>query len=150
LDPAGRKEVLDFIEQLRGQCTVFMSTHILADVERVCDTVGIINHGKLVIEAPREELLARYAIPAFEVEVDAQSREALTQWVEALSQQPWVKTTSVDGLVARVVVSDVDTAKRELPALITWGGLILNRYEVIRPSLEDVFLQLVGQEEAVK
>ena len=70
LDPIGRKEVLDFIEQLRGQCTVFMSTHILADVERVCDTVGIINRGRLVTEAPREALLAQYAIPAFEVEVD--------------------------------------------------------------------------------
>ncbi len=70
LDPLGRKEVLDFIEQLRGQCTVFMSTHILADVERVCDTVGIINRGKLVTEAPREELLAQYAVPALEVEVD--------------------------------------------------------------------------------
>ncbi|OGO61570.1 MAG: multidrug ABC transporter ATP-binding protein, partial [Chloroflexi bacterium RBG_19FT_COMBO_49_13] len=45
LDPEGRKEVLDFIGSLRGQCTVFMSTHILADVERVCDTVGIINQG---------------------------------------------------------------------------------------------------------
>ena len=57
LDPAGRKEVLEMIAGLRGQCTVFMSTHILADVERVCDTVGIINHGKLVVEAPQAELL---------------------------------------------------------------------------------------------
>ncbi len=40
LDPGGRKEVLDMIQGLRGQCTVFMSTHILADVERVCDTRG--------------------------------------------------------------------------------------------------------------
>src|SRR5512143_3738028 len=64
LDPAGRKEVLEFIEQQRGQCTVFMSTHILADVERVCDTIGIINRGKLVTSSPREALLERYAIPA--------------------------------------------------------------------------------------
>ena len=45
LDPAGRKEVLDLIEALQGQCTVLMSTHILDDVERVCDTVGIISGG---------------------------------------------------------------------------------------------------------
>jgi ABC-2 type transport system ATP-binding protein len=150
LDPAGRKEVLEFIEQLRGQCTVFMSTHILDDVERVCDTIGIINRGKLVTAAPREALLGQYAIPAFEIEVDAQSPTGLSAWSEALRQQPWVKSISIDGLVARVMVSDVEIAKRELPALITWGGLLLNRYEVIRPSLEDVFLQLVGQEEATK
>ena len=53
LDPAGRKEVLSMIEGLRGPCTVFMSTHILADVERICDTVAIIDHGKLVINAHR-------------------------------------------------------------------------------------------------
>jgi len=51
LDPMGRKEVLEVIEHLRGQTTVFMSTHILADVERVCDTVGIIDHGKIVAQA---------------------------------------------------------------------------------------------------
>jgi len=147
LDPAGRKEVLEFIEQLRGQCTVFMSTHILADVERVCDTVGIINRGKLVTSAPRDALLAQYAVPAFEVEVDAQCEEGLTRWSNALGKESWVKTVLVDGLVARVIVSDVEVAKRELLASITQAGLILTRYEIVRPSLEDVFLQLVNQEE---
>jgi ABC-2 type transport system ATP-binding protein len=147
LDPVGRKEVLDFIEQLRGQCTVFMSTHILADVERVCDTVGIINRGKLVTAAPREALLAQYAIPAFEVEADAKFEAALVPWSEALRRVTWVTTISLQGLVARVIVNDVEAAKRELLASITQAGLILTRYEVVRPSLEDVFLQLVGQEE---
>jgi ABC-2 type transport system ATP-binding protein len=147
LDPAGRKEVLDFIEQLRGQCTVFMSTHILADVERVCDTVGIINRGKLVTSAPREKLLAQYAIPAFEVEVDSQMETALLGWTNKLKLAPWVKSLSVKGLVARVIVSDVNLAKRELLASINQAELTLTRYEVVRPSLEDVFLQLVGEEE---
>jgi ABC-2 type transport system ATP-binding protein len=150
LDPQGRKEVLDFIEQLRGQCTVFMSTHILADVERVCDTVGIINRGKLVTAAPREALLAQYAVPAFEVEVDENSGAALTPWIEALRREAWVTSISLQGLVARVIVNDVEAAKRELLAHVTQAGLILNRYEVVRPSLEDVFLQLVGQEEGLR
>ncbi|MDD4877328.1 MAG: ABC transporter ATP-binding protein, partial [Dehalococcoidales bacterium] len=45
LDPMGRREVLNLIEQMRTETTVFMSTHILSDVERVCDVVGIINQG---------------------------------------------------------------------------------------------------------
>jgi ABC-2 type transport system ATP-binding protein len=147
LDPVGRKEVLDFIEQLRGQCTVFMSTHILADVERVCDTVGIINRGKLVTAAPREALLAQYAIPAFELEVDGQTEATLIPWSEGLKQESWVKNISLEGLVARVIVNDIATAKRELLASIIQAGLILTRYEVVRPSLENVFLHLVGQEE---
>ncbi len=147
LDPVGRKEVLEFIEHLRGQCTVFMSTHILDDVERVCDTVGIINKGKLVTAAPREALLAKYAIPALEVEVDARSEAQLLPWSETLRDAPWVKTISVDGRAARLIVNDIDVAKRELLAAITQAGLVLDRYEAMRPSLEDVFMHLVGVEE---
>jgi ABC-2 type transport system ATP-binding protein len=147
LDPQGRKEVLDFIEQLRGQCTVFMSTHILADVERVCDTVGIINRGKLVTEASREALLAQYAIPAFELEVDQKSEAALASWSDLVQQEAWVNAVSLQGMVVRLVVNDVEVAKRELLASILQAGLILTRYEVVRPSLEDIFLHLVGQEE---
>lgn len=146
LDPAGRKEVLDFIEQLHGQCTVFMSTHILSDVERVCDTVGIINRGKMVTSAPREELLAQYAIPAFEVEVERSGEQALVAWVDGLKQKDWVKNTSIQGPVVRIVVSDVELAKKELLASINQANMLLNRYEVVRPSLEDVFLHLVGEE----
>jgi ABC-2 type transport system ATP-binding protein len=146
LDPAGRRDLLTLIERLRGQCTVLMSTHILADVERVCDTVGIINHGKLVAEAPQSELLERYAVPAFEVEVDHGLAAPLAAWAQTLQQIPWVTSVSADGPTARVVVNDVRTAKRELVASAIQAGLVLSRYEVVRPSLEDVFLQLVGQE----
>jgi ABC-2 type transport system ATP-binding protein len=124
-----------------------MSTHILADVERVCDTVGIINHGKLVIADSRESLLANYAIPAFELEVDAQSKTNLVPWSDALRQQCWVKSILLQGFVARVIVSDVEMAKRELLATIIQAGLTLTRYEIVLPSLEDVFLQLVYQKE---
>jgi ABC-2 type transport system ATP-binding protein len=150
LDPIGRKEVLDFIEQLRGQCTVFMSTHILADVERVCDTVGIINRGRLVTEAPREELLAQYAVPALEVEVDEKSEANIVPWSETLQHEPWVKTISRQELVVRVIVNDIEKAKTELLKSASQVGIVLNKYEVVKPSLEDVFLQLVSEEEAEK
>ncbi len=150
LDPIGRKEVLDFIEQLRGQCTVFMSTHILADVERVCDTVGIINRGKLVTEAPREELLAQYAVPALEVVVDEKSESKINPWNETLRREPWVKTISRQELVVRIIVNDIETAKTELLRSAAQVGMVLNKYEVVTPSLEDVFLQLVSEEEAEK
>jgi ABC-2 type transport system ATP-binding protein len=148
LDPEGRKEVLDFIEQLRGRCTVFMSTHILADVERVCDTVGIIDRGKMVTAAPRDTLLAQYAIPAFEVEVEQQGEAALKSWIAGLKNVAWVKSISVEKQVARIIVKDVETAKRELLPSVHQAGLILTRYEVVKPSLEEVFMHLVGHEEA--
>lgn len=145
LDPVGRKEILELIERLRGQCTVFMSTHILADVERVCDTVGVIARGKLVAEAKQEELVARYAVPAFELECNAGSEANLPAWAEKLRGAAWVNNVSLNGAVARVIVKDIETAKRELLNSVVQNGLILTRYEMVRPSLEDVFLRLIGQ-----
>jgi ABC-2 type transport system ATP-binding protein len=146
LDPAGRKEVLDLIGNLRGQCTVLMSTHILADVERVCDVVGIIAKGRMLVQSPREALLERYAIPAFEVEGD--DHAALAGWAEELWRLPWVTSVTPRNGAFRITVRDVQASKRTLLALAVNSGIVLNRYEVVRPSLEDVFLQLVGAERA--
>ena len=136
--------MLDLIGNLRGQCTVLMSTHILADVERVCDVVGIIAKGRMLVQSPREALLERYAIPAFEVEGD--DHAALSLWVESLRRLPWVITVAPRNDAFRITVRDVQSAKRDLLALAVNSGISLNRYEVVRPSLEDVFLQLVGSE----
>ena len=68
LDPEGRRDVLELIGRLRGEATVFMSTHILTDVERICDRVAILDHGRLVTEAPIDELLARHARPILELD----------------------------------------------------------------------------------
>jgi len=144
VDPAGRKEVLDLIGNLRGQCTVLMSTHILADVERVCDVVGIIAKGRMLVQSGREALLERYAIPAFEVEGD--DHAALAGWVEELRRLPWVLSVAPRNGAFRITVRDVQAAKQALLRLAVNAGISLNRYEEVRPSLEDVFLQLVGTE----
>ena len=152
LDPGGRKEILEMIGRQRGQCTVFMSTHILQDVERVCDTVGIIDHGKLVVEAPQAELLDRYTVPAFELECEEGSEQAFEALLEALRKLSWVTSAAADppaGTVARVVVKDLEIARRELLAQIVpqavASGVILRRYQIVTPSLEDIFLRLVGK-----
>ena len=144
LDPAGRKEVLGLIERLRGQCTVFMSSHILADVERVCDTIAILARGRLLTQASHDELLQRYAVPIFELETDPAAAVSLTGWGASLRSLSWVESIAMEGPVLRIVVRDVDVAKRELLPGALAAGLTLTRYQLVRPSLEDVFLRLVG------
>ncbi len=146
LDPAGRREVLEMVERLRGSVTVFMSTHILADVERVCDTIGIIARGKLVTEARREDLLGRYAIPAYEVETHLEDSSALAAWAEGLRAEPWVDAVAVEGAHCRVQVSDVGPAGAMLLASLAEAHVPVIRYQVVQPSLEDVFLRLVAEE----
>ncbi len=144
LDPLGRKEILDLIEDLRGHCTVLMSSHILADVERVCNMVGIINKGKMIVQAPRESLMERYARPIFEAEVTDVS--AGLRWVEVLKTQPWAVAVSMDADVLHVTVKDVARARKEILATAVAQDVSLRRFAETRPSLEDVFLQLTVPE----
>ena len=58
LDPQGRHDVLEVMERLRKHTTIFYSTHILSDVQRVSDTVAILDRGRLIAQAPIDELLA--------------------------------------------------------------------------------------------
>ncbi len=144
LDPIGRREVLELIKRLSAGATVFMSTHILSDVERVCDFVGIINQGKLVMTSSLEELQRRYARSVFELEFE----EDASPLVAALQVVPWmdeVEQVEVNGAPAlRLRVTDINTAKRELPAIVIASGLTLLRYELTLPSLEDIFIELVA------
>lgn len=142
LDPAGRYEVLALIQQLRGQVTVFLSSHILADVERVCDTIGIINEGKLRLVADRDELLAQYATNVMALEVARDSLPAVAGFTEMLAAQSWVAGVTQADNVLRVAVVDTAVSRQQLLPLVVDAGLELNRYEWIRPSLEEVFLQL--------
>ncbi len=143
LDPAGRKEVLELIEGLRGQATILLSTHILADVERVCDTVGIINNGRMVLESERQALMDRYAQPVFEIEVE----NGFGSWLEGLSKMAVVEQVQVDGRTARVSVKNIHQAQGELLASLAGNGLLIRRFEITTPSLEEIFLKLTGTAE---
>jgi ABC-2 type transport system ATP-binding protein len=144
LDPSGRKEVLELIEHLSGQCTILMSSHILADVERVCNVVGIIARGRMIVQSPREALMDRYAQPVFEAE--GEDAADVKRWADTVRQQDWATAVSLDGDRLRVTVSDIQRARRELLASAVAQQIALRRYEEVRPSLEDVFLQLVEKE----
>jgi ABC-2 type transport system ATP-binding protein len=146
LDPLGRKEILALIEDLRGQCTVLMSSHILADVERVCTNVGIIDRGRMIVQSSREELLERYAQPVFEAEVESIAMADL--WAHELMNQPWIAGIKVIDEKVRITVKDIAFAREELLRSAVKHKVILRRYEETRPSLEDVFIQLVNKEAA--
>jgi ABC-2 type transport system ATP-binding protein len=143
LDPAGRKDILDLIDELRGKTTILLSTHILADVERVCDVIGVINKGRLVIQAKRDALLEKYAQPLFEIEVE----EGLSAWLERIKHLPIVSGASIDNSSARVLVTDVRAGERSLLASLAEDGLFVRRFEMVHPSLEDVFLKLTEKDD---
>jgi ABC-2 type transport system ATP-binding protein len=144
VDPEGRRDILEIVDRLRGTTTVFLSTHILADVERVCDRVAILDFGRLVIEAPIDELLERYAQPIFTIEPEPGQADALDRLTDALRGRPWLREIRQEHSLLHVVVSDAAVAGPALLPLLAATGVALVRFERARPSLEEVFLHLVA------
>ncbi len=141
LDPIGRREVLEMIGTLAGATTVFFSTHILADVERVCDAVAILAHGRVVEQATMEDLKARHG-GAHRVLIEVDDPASLR---DALSSAAWVTHVVLEARELQVEVTDLEAAFRDVPALVAERRLALRRFEAAEVSLEEVFVDLVGE-----
>ncbi len=140
LDPAGRKAMLDIMGDLRGEMTIFFSTHILNDAERICDEIGIIDQGRLVIQARRDDLLARFARPVFEIEVAPDDAPQLAALAERLETTGLIERAALDGVRLRVTARDLDRARREVLPMLADRSLV--RFEMLGATLEDIFLNL--------
>jgi ABC-2 type transport system ATP-binding protein len=143
LDPEGRRDLLTLIGDLRGTATVLFSTHVLDDVERICDRVGILAEGRLVAEAPLDELLGRYAGARYRIEPARGQSGSVEALRAALAAAPWCASVAMDGSDLVVAVSDEDAAATGLLPLVVGAGLRVERFERARPTLEEVFLTLV-------
>jgi ABC-2 type transport system ATP-binding protein len=139
LDPAGRREVLDLVGRLAHTKTVLLSTHILSDVQQVCDTVGVIDRGRLLFQGTLSELLSRTST-SFVLQV----RPPADALVEMLRHQPWV--TEVHEYAPgrlRLVVDDATVAEVEVPGLLTDAGAALVSFAPAT-DLETAFLELTS------
>ena len=146
LDPEGRHDILAAIRALAGSSTVLFSTHILSDAERVCDRVAILDHGRLLTEAPVSELLERYAQPVYRLQPET-GQEAKVALLEAsLRRVPGVTEVLAthDGL--RVLTDDPAQSGPAVLAAVVEQGVALATFERLRPSLEEVFLRLTRAE----
>jgi ABC-2 type transport system ATP-binding protein len=150
LDPIGRKDVLELMQELKGETTVFYSTHILDDVQRVSDHVAILDHGRLIKAAPTHVLLGSFTRNTLRVVLGGATSETET----ALRELPGVATVAVasrDGQGWTFEVTTREAASGDVQRSITRFAveadltLISNAEETL--DLETVFLRLIDQKE---
>jgi ABC-2 type transport system ATP-binding protein len=150
LDPIGRKDVLDLMRELKGETTVFYSTHILDDVQRVSDHVAILDHGRLVKAAPTHVLLGSFTANTLRVVLGG----AVAATDEGLRGIAGVASVTVVSRTGNETTYDVVTkagASSEVQRGITRFAvdagltLIANAEETL--DLETVFLRLIDQKE---
>lgn len=139
LDPAGRREVLQLLVSLKAEGkTVFLSSHILPEVEQICDRVVIIDHGKLIRTGRLNEMLGSgTAVEIVVASLSAEMESAVAQRGAAVERTP-------QGIK---VTTDL-SRKRELAEALWAGGCDVVSLNPVRSTLEEVFLKTVDGKEA--
>jgi ABC-2 type transport system ATP-binding protein len=143
VDPQSRNAILEGVERLSGAgMAVLYTTHYMEEAERLCDRIGIIDHGKLIAEGSRDELVSMVGEGD---QVRLAATGDLAGAADDLATRPWVRQAKVlDGSIDLVV----DNARSELPAIlteVTGTGVLVRSVEVAEPDLEAVFLHLTGR-----
>jgi ABC-2 type transport system ATP-binding protein len=134
LDPAGIAEMRDLLRELGAQGkTVFISSHVLNEVQQICTRVAIINHGKLIRVAPVHDLLK--ATGEFEVRVDG-----ATEVLAVLRLQPWAQQARAEDGV--LVTPAPEGRGRNLIQFLVESGHTPDSVSERQKDLEDIFLSL--------
>ena len=135
LDPAGRKELLDILVNAKEQTTVLFSTHILSDVEHICDEIAFLHDGRIVLQGSLEEVRAAKKTAATELETERQEDAQML-----LSVFPFLKSTGRNSLLMEDVGHLPDVlhflADKKMPVV---------RIERQETSLEELFMEVIGQ-----
>jgi ABC-2 type transport system ATP-binding protein len=139
LDPAGRAEVLALVARLRGRCTVIFSSHILADVQRVADHIGILRAGRMLYQGPARDLIDTYLRPRWLLRVASDIAPALA----AIRAQPWaIRAEHTAAGELRVDAVSLDAGERGIPAALASCGARQVSCEPLAADLESAFLAL--------
>lgn len=144
LDPLGRQSVLEIMNRLRKHTTIFYSTHILDDVQRVSDTVAILNRGQMVASGPIGQILNGKDGVVYSLTVKGSSASV----GERLAAFPWVKQASArhlqDVTTWQVNVEDENEAETKLlREVLQDPNVVITDFSRKKYELEEVFMEIV-------
>ncbi|WP_413537775.1 ATP-binding cassette domain-containing protein [Enterococcus malodoratus] len=147
LDPSGRNEFLKMLSALKGRTTILFSTHILTDVERICDYVGVLDQGRLVISGSLDELKQKYTKDQMMIEFNESTGLApFTKALEGLVASKVIKSYSFDSQKNTFIVKYTENYEKVAPLIFQ----LFETYQIYprmikksTPTLESIFLEVV-------
>ena len=146
LDPAGRADVLDLVASVRDRCTVIFSSHILDDVQRVADQVGVLREGRLLYQGATQHLIDTYLRPRWQVRLAGDIDPVAAE----LERQHWVTRVERVGMnLITVHASSLDAGERGIPAAVAACQARLVACEPLSADLESAFLALTSTRQGV-
>ncbi|WP_439022107.1 ATP-binding cassette domain-containing protein [Bacillus thuringiensis] len=141
LDPIGRREVLNLIEEIKKDTTILLSTHILSDAEEICERFVIIKDGTKIEDTTITELLHYNSENKLMIEITTKDQK----WIEVVKKLPYVKNVEVVGLKIKVKVQSIEINKNMLLQNALEHKVDIVKFEMSNDTLEEIFLKLVVQ-----
>jgi ABC-2 type transport system ATP-binding protein len=142
LDPVGRKEILDILLAVKAQTTVLFSTHILSDVERICDRVAVLHDGKIQLSGTLQELKAQHKAETLMLEF--QNAHDCKRFVDKLSERISDLKCEIDGNESIIHTDSLANTQMQAMELLIREGILPIRMEALEPSIESLFLGVVS------
>lgn len=141
LDPQGRKEILDLLSIAADQTTVMFSTHILSDVERICDSIGLLHEGTLALHGKLSEIKNTYRKEAVRIETSNEVQAGrLFEHLRALS---FIQSAETDHCAVMVQLHDPQKNGLKIIDLLSDEQIPITNYKHLEPTLENVFLDVI-------
>lgn len=141
LDQVGRKEILDILYQVKGKTTVIFSTHILSDVERICDNIAVLHGGKLVLCGTLSEVKAQHKQDGLFVEFASQVDKQ--QFMTAPQLASFMLDAQQTSTSITLHTQDIQKAEMAVISTLSENQLLPIRFEVLEPTLESLFMEVV-------
>lgn len=136
LDPVGRKEILDILSEIKKDTTVIFSTHILSDVEKICDNIAFLHNKKIVINGNLEEIKKLRKGQGLELEFEN---------CDDLQRFAKVYKTSFDS-EKRIILNNInDNDMISIMRILADNSITPLKMERLEPTLEDLFMEVAGQ-----
>ncbi|MGP7819196.1 ATP-binding cassette domain-containing protein [Niallia sp. 01092] len=139
LDPIGRREVLNIIQEMKKETTILLSTHILSDAEEICERFVMMKNGRKIEDTTLTALLNRNSDQKINMEMTEKSQK----WMEIVKNLNYVKSIEVLGNKVKIEVENIDQNKNMLLASALEYKVDLIRFEIDNDTLEEIFLKLV-------
>ena len=141
LDPVGRMEILSILALAKERTTILFSTHILSDVERICDNIGILNDGTLALEGNTADIRNSYRTDTVRLEIGQQYSAAIA--VQGLRSISGITNIRQDKQIIELEVSDTEEAGARILSFLLKEKIQIIRYEITEPSLKNIFMKVI-------
>lgn len=141
LDPVGRKEILDILRKISGTTTVLFSTHILSDVERICDRAAFLNEGKISVCGTLAEIRTLNGHDSLLLEFSAD--KDLQLFKKQKSIEPLLLHSEENNRELILHSRDMESVQKSLFGVLVETGICPIKIELMEPSLESLFLEVV-------